>query len=52
VKTTAVMGAGVAGKDGINGRIALQMVWAWLCTFPGCGLLGFLLAKFFLVLWG
>ena len=53
VKTTAVMGAGFAeGKEGVNWHLALQMVWAWLCTFPGCGLLGWILAKFFLLLCG
>ena len=53
VKTTAVMGAGFAGgKEAVNWHLAMEMVWAWLCTFPGCGLLGWLLAKFFLLLWG
>ena len=53
VKTTAIMGAGsAAGKEAVNWNLALQMVWAWLCTFPGCGLLGWLLAKFFLFLRG
>ncbi|MDO4798281.1 MAG: inorganic phosphate transporter [Coriobacteriales bacterium] len=48
-KTAAIMGAGAA-KDvrSVNWGIARDMVLTWVCTFPGCGLIGFLLAKLFL----
>jgi PiT family inorganic phosphate transporter len=50
-KTAAIMGAGAA-KDvrSVNWAIAKDMVLTWVCTFPGCGLIGFVLAKLFLVL--
>ncbi|MBR3326172.1 MAG: inorganic phosphate transporter [Atopobiaceae bacterium] len=49
-KTAAIMGAGAA-KDvrSVNWAIAKDMVLTWVCTFPGCGLIGFLLAKLFLL---
>ena len=43
-KTAAVLGAGSRADRRVAGRIALT----WLFTFPGCGLLGFFLAKLFL----
>lgn len=51
-KTTAIMGVGAAKRiSAVNWNIALDMVKAWLLTFPGCGLLGFIMAKlFFLIL--
>lgn len=50
-KTAAIMGAGAA-KDvrSVNWAIAKDMVLTWVCTFPGCGLIGFVLAKLFLFL--
>ena len=49
-KTAAIMGAGAA-KDirSVNWAIAKDMVLTWVFTFPGCGLIGFLLAKLFLL---
>lgn len=49
-KTAAIMGAGAA-KDvrSVNWAVARDMVLTWVCTFPGCGLIGFLLAKLFLL---
>ena len=49
VKTTALMGAGAsrrlsAVKLPVVGEIALT----WLLTFPGCGLLGYIMTKLFL----
>ncbi|MBQ7096232.1 MAG: inorganic phosphate transporter [Clostridia bacterium] len=50
VKTCALMGAAMgAGEDHIDQKIALSMGAMWLLTFPFCGLLGFLLTKFFLI---
>ena len=43
-KTAAILGAGSRA----NGRVAGQILLTWLFTFPGCGLLGFFLAKLFL----
>ena len=43
-KTAAILGAGSRA----NRRVAGQIVLTWLFTFPGCGLLGFFLARLFL----
>ncbi len=50
-KTAAIMGAGAA-KDvrSVNWAIARDMVFTWVFTFPGCGIIGFALAKLFLFL--
>lgn len=50
-KTAAIMGAGAA-KDvrSVNWAIAKDMVLTWVFTFPGCGIIGFALAKLFLLL--
>lgn len=48
-KTTAIMGVGAAKRlSSINWRIVKDMVFAWLLTFPGCGLIGFLMAWVFM----
>lgn len=50
-KTTAIMGVGASRSlRNINWGIVEGVVLAWVFTFPGCGLLGFLMAKLFLVL--
>ena len=46
-KTAAILGAGSAGRGTINHRVAARIALTWLFTFPGCGLLGFLLASLF-----
>lgn len=44
-KTTAIMGAGAAqGSGGVDLRIVRDILWVWVLTFPGCGVLGFLTA--------
>ena len=45
------MGAGAA-KDprSVNWGVCKEMVLTWIFTFPGCGLIGFVLAKLFLVI--
>ncbi|MCI9129681.1 MAG: inorganic phosphate transporter [Eggerthellaceae bacterium] len=49
--TTAIMGVGAAkNPKGVKWSIAIDMVKTWVLTFPGCGLLGFLCAKLFLVI--
>ena len=46
-KTAAILGAGSAGGGTVNHRVAARIALTWLFTFPGCGLLGFLLASLF-----
>ena len=47
-KTTAIMGVGAAKRmKAVNWGIAIDMVKTWVLTFPGCGLLGFAVAKLF-----
>lgn len=48
-KTTAIMGVGASRRlSAVNWRIVREMMLAWIFTFPGCGLLGFLMAKIFM----
>ncbi len=48
-KTTAIMGVGAAKRlSSVNWRIVREMVMAWVFTFPGCGIIAFLMAKLFL----
>lgn len=51
-KTTAVMGVAASRRvSSVDWGIAKEMILAWVLTFPGCGLLGFLMAKLFLFIW-
>jgi len=48
-KTTAIMGVGAAKRlSSVNWGVVKEMVWTWVLTFPGCGLIGFLMAKLFI----
>ncbi|HIU25774.1 MAG TPA: inorganic phosphate transporter [Candidatus Copromorpha excrementigallinarum] len=48
-KTTAIMGVGAARRlSSVNWGIVKDMGLTWLLTFPGCGLIGFLMAKLFM----
>lgn len=48
-KTTAIMGVGAAKRvSGVNWSVVKELVLTWVFTFPGCGLLGFGMAKLFL----
>jgi len=50
-KTTAIMGVGAARRiSNVNWQIVKELVLTWVFTFPGCGLLGFFMAKLFLYL--
>lgn len=50
-KTTAIMGVGAAKRlHGVNWSVAKELVLTWVLTFPGCGLIGYGVAKLFLVL--
>lgn len=47
-KTTAIMGVGAAKHlKSVNWSVVREMVLTWVLTFPGCGLVGFLMAKLF-----
>ena len=49
-KTTAIMGVGAAKRvSSVNWGVVKDMVLTWVLTFPGCGLIGFLMAKLFLM---
>lgn len=48
-KTTAIMGVGASKRiSSVNWSVVKEMVYAWILTFPGCGLLGFLMAYIFM----
>ena len=48
-KTTAIMGVGAAKRiSSVNWGVVKDMVLAWILTFPGCGLIGYLMAQIFM----
>lgn len=50
-KTVAVMGVGAAkGRGNVNWKVVQEMVLTWILTFPGCGAIGFIMAKLFMML--
>ena len=50
-KTTSIMGVGAARRmSNVNWGVVKDLVLTWVCTFPGCGILGFLMAKLFLLI--
>ena len=49
VKTTSIMGAGAVKRiSAINFGVVKEMVMTWILTFPGCGILAYLVTKLFL----
>lgn len=49
--TTAIMGVGAAKRrNAVNWGASKGMMKAWVYTFPGCGLMGFVFAKVFMLL--
>lgn len=47
-KTTAIMGVGAAKRlSSVNWLMVRNMVMTWIITFPGCGLIGFLMVYLF-----
>lgn len=45
-KTAAVMGVGAAkGRNAVHWNVAGDMVLTWVLTFPGCGLIGYVMAR-------
>ncbi|MGI6270289.1 MAG: inorganic phosphate transporter [Candidatus Howiella sp.] len=48
-KTTAIMGVGAVRRlSAINFGVVKDMLLTWVFTFPGCGLISFVMAKLFL----
>jgi PiT family inorganic phosphate transporter len=48
-KTTAIMGVGAAKRlSSVNWGVVREMVMTWILTFPGCGLIGFIMAWVFM----
>jgi PiT family inorganic phosphate transporter len=48
-KTTAIMGVGAAKRvTSVDWGIVKEMVLAWILTFPGCGIIAFLMTKLFI----
>lgn len=49
--TSAIMGVGASRSfKRVNWSIAKNMLLAWVITFPACGVIGFVLAKLFMML--
>ncbi|MBQ6829812.1 MAG: inorganic phosphate transporter [Clostridia bacterium] len=50
-KTMSIMGVGAVKRiSAINFGVVKEMVLTWVLTFPGCGLVGFLMTKLFMML--
>lgn len=48
-KTTAIMGVGASKRlSSVNWSVVKEMLAAWILTFPGCGLVGFVMAWVFM----
>jgi PiT family inorganic phosphate transporter len=48
-KTTAIMGVGAVKRiKAINFSVVKEMALTWVLTFPGCGIIGFLMTKLFM----
>ena len=48
-KTTSIMGVGAVKRlSAINFSVVKEMVLTWVLTFPGCGLIGFLMTRLFM----
>ena len=48
-KTMSIMGVGAVKRvSAINFGVVKEMVLTWVLTFPGCGLVGFLMTKLFM----
>ena len=51
IATTAIMGVGAARHPkSVKWSVAIDMVKTWILTFPGCGLLGFVFAWIFMLI--
>ncbi len=51
VKTTSIMGVGAVKRvSAINFGVVKEMVLTWILTFPGCGLLAYIVTRIFLLI--
>ena len=51
-KTSAIMGVGAVKRlSAINYGVVKDMMLTWIFTFPGCGLISFVMAKVFMQIW-
>jgi len=51
VKSMSIMGVGFAkNPNRVRWDIVKEMALTWILTFPGCGLIGFLMAKLFMLI--
>ena len=51
-KTSAIMGVGAVKRlSAINYGVVKDMLLTWIFTFPGCGLISFVMAKIFMQIW-
>jgi len=49
VKTTAIMGVGAVKRlSAVNLSVVKDMAMTWILTFPGCGIIGFIVTKLFM----
>jgi len=52
-KTSAIIGVGVSRKlSSVNWNLVRDMMLTWVFTFPGCGLLGYMMAQLFIRVFG
>ena len=50
-KTTSIMGVGAVKRlSAINFGVVKEMVLTWVLTFPGCGFVGFVMTKIFMII--
>ena len=50
-KTSAIMGVGAVKRlSAINFGVVKDMMLTWIFTFPGCGLISFIMAKIFMII--
>lgn len=50
-KTAAIMGVGAAKRlSSVKWGVVKEMVLTWVLTFPGCGLIGYLMVRLFMLL--
>lgn len=50
-KTTSIMGVGASKRlSNVNWKVVKNMALAWILTFPGCGILGYLATLLFIKL--
>lgn len=48
-KTVAIVGVGAARRlSNVNWGVVKEMVLTWVLTFPGCGCIGYIMAKLFM----